>query len=99
MKIHIPTPLRQYAEKKSALDVNGRTVGEGLRIIIQIVSPDIDRIRVAGRGDVNVEKAREQRLAAERPVFVARDVRLAPAPAALVVAIAPAQVGQRRFQR
>ena len=31
MKIHIPTPLRQYAEKKAALDVNGRTVGEGLR--------------------------------------------------------------------
>jgi MoaD family protein len=31
MKIHIPTPLRQYAEKKAALQISGSTVGEGLR--------------------------------------------------------------------
>jgi molybdopterin converting factor small subunit len=31
MKIHIPTPLRQYADKKAALQVSGATVGEGLR--------------------------------------------------------------------
>jgi MoaD family protein len=31
VKIHIPTPLRQYAEKKAALDVTGKNVGEGLR--------------------------------------------------------------------
>ena len=30
MKIHIPTPLRQYAEKKDTVEVAGRTVGEGL---------------------------------------------------------------------
>ena len=30
MKIHIPTPLRQYAEKKDVVEVGGRTVGEGL---------------------------------------------------------------------
>ena len=30
MKIHIPTPLRQYAEKKDVVEVGGQTVGEGL---------------------------------------------------------------------
>ena len=30
MKILIPTPLRQYAEKQAAIDVNGTTVGEAL---------------------------------------------------------------------
>jgi len=31
MKIHIPTPLRQYADKKPALTVDGSTVAEGLQ--------------------------------------------------------------------
>jgi adenylyltransferase/sulfurtransferase len=31
MKIHIPTPLRQYAGKSPALNVSGSTVAEGLR--------------------------------------------------------------------
>ena len=30
MKILIPTPLRQYADKKDAIEVNGATVGEAL---------------------------------------------------------------------
>jgi sulfur-carrier protein len=30
MKILIPTPLRQYAEKKDLVEVAGRTVAEGL---------------------------------------------------------------------
>ncbi len=30
MKIHIPTPLRQYAEKKAAVEVRGVSVAEGL---------------------------------------------------------------------
>ncbi len=30
MKILIPTPLRQYAEKNDAVDVNAGTVGEAL---------------------------------------------------------------------
>jgi molybdopterin converting factor small subunit len=30
MKIHIPTPLRQYADKQDAAEVAGRTAGEGL---------------------------------------------------------------------
>jgi len=29
-KIHIPTPLRQYAGKQPAVDVKGSTVGEAL---------------------------------------------------------------------
>ena len=30
MKIHIPTPLRQYADKKDVAEVAGGTAGEGL---------------------------------------------------------------------
>jgi len=30
MKILIPTPLRQYADKQAAIDINGATVGEAL---------------------------------------------------------------------
>lgn len=30
MKILIPTPLRQYAAKRDAIDLNARTVGEAL---------------------------------------------------------------------
>lgn len=30
MKIQIPTPLRQYADKKDVAEVAGRTAGEGL---------------------------------------------------------------------
>ena len=30
MKIHIPTPLRQYADKKDTIEVEAGTVGEAL---------------------------------------------------------------------
>ena len=30
MRVNIPTPLRQYAEKSAAVEVNGRTVAEAL---------------------------------------------------------------------
>ena len=30
MKILIPTPLRQYADKQAAIDIQGSTVGEAL---------------------------------------------------------------------
>ena len=30
MKIHIPTPLRQYAEKRDTVDVQAGTVGDAL---------------------------------------------------------------------
>jgi MoaD family protein len=30
MKILIPTPLRQYADKQSAIDIQGSTIGEAL---------------------------------------------------------------------
>ena len=30
MKIHIPTPLRQYVEKNATVEVPGKTVAEGL---------------------------------------------------------------------
>ncbi len=30
MKILIPTPLRQYADKQAAIEINGNTVGEVL---------------------------------------------------------------------
>jgi adenylyltransferase/sulfurtransferase len=34
MKVHIPTPLRQYAEKRDAVDVPAKTVGEALDELI-----------------------------------------------------------------
>ena len=33
-KIHIPTPLRQYAGKQPAVEVKGSTVGEALRGLV-----------------------------------------------------------------
>lgn len=30
MKVHIPTPLRQYTDKQSTVDVSAATVGEAL---------------------------------------------------------------------
>jgi len=33
MKVLIPTALRQYAEKKAAVEVNGRTVQEALNAL------------------------------------------------------------------
>ena len=42
MKIHIPTPLRQYAEKKAALDVSGGTIAEGLRNLT-VQHPDLKK--------------------------------------------------------
>ena len=42
MKIHIPTPLRQYADKKDTIELNAPTVGEALS---QLTSrhPDLRR--------------------------------------------------------
>lgn len=34
MKIIIPTPLRQYAEKQDTVEVQGATVGEGLQQLV-----------------------------------------------------------------
>ncbi len=31
MRIHIPTPLRQYADKKDSVEVNAGTVGDALQ--------------------------------------------------------------------
>lgn len=42
MKILIPTPLRQYAEKKDVIEVGGRTVGEGLSALTSRY-PDLRR--------------------------------------------------------
>jgi molybdopterin converting factor small subunit len=42
MKIHIPTPLRAYAEKKPSLHVSGGTVGEGLRNLTS-THPDLKK--------------------------------------------------------
>ncbi len=41
-KIHIPTPLRQYAGKQPAVDVNGSTVGEALSGLVT-QHPDLRR--------------------------------------------------------
>jgi molybdopterin converting factor small subunit len=41
-KIHIPTPLRQYAGKQPAVDVKGSTVGEALSGLIS-QHPDLRR--------------------------------------------------------
>jgi sulfur-carrier protein len=35
MKIFIPTPLRQYAEKNSVVEVPGATVAQGLQALTQ----------------------------------------------------------------
>jgi len=42
MKIHIPTPLRQYAAKKDTVDVPGKTVGEALSGLVS-KHPDLKR--------------------------------------------------------
>ena len=42
MKILIPTPLRQYAEKKDAVDVSARTVGDALAALTSR-HPDLRR--------------------------------------------------------
>jgi molybdopterin converting factor small subunit len=42
MKIHIPTPLRQYADKKDTVDVPAKTVGEALSGLIS-KHPDLKR--------------------------------------------------------
>ena len=41
-KIHIPTPLRQYAGKQPAIEVKGATVGEALSGLIS-QHPDLRR--------------------------------------------------------
>ncbi len=40
MKVLIPTPLRQYAEKKDAVEVSAATVGEALSQLTS-VHPDL----------------------------------------------------------
>jgi molybdopterin converting factor small subunit len=42
MKVLIPTPLRQYAEKKDAIELPARTVGEALSGLTS-VHPDLRR--------------------------------------------------------
>jgi adenylyltransferase/sulfurtransferase len=41
-KIHIPTPLRQYAGKQSAVEVKAGTVGEALTTMVS-QHPDLRR--------------------------------------------------------
>lgn len=41
-KIHIPTPLRQYAGKQPAVEVSARTVGEALSTLVS-EHPDLRR--------------------------------------------------------
>src|SRR5438067_13466650 len=41
-KIHIPTPLRQYAGKQPAVEVKGGTVGEALSGLVS-AHPDLRR--------------------------------------------------------
>jgi molybdopterin converting factor small subunit len=42
MKIHIPTPLRQYADKKDTIEVPGNTIGEALSGLVS-QHPDLRR--------------------------------------------------------
>jgi MoaD family protein len=35
-KIHIPTPLRQYVGKQTAVDVQGATVGEAMNSLVAL---------------------------------------------------------------
>jgi len=41
-KVHIPTPLRQYAGKHSAVDVKASTIGEALNGLVS-QHPDLRR--------------------------------------------------------
>jgi molybdopterin converting factor small subunit len=41
-KIHIPTPLRQYAAKQADVGVNGKTIGEALSDLVS-KHPDLRR--------------------------------------------------------
>ncbi len=41
-KIHIPTPLRQYAGKQPSIDVQGSTVGEALSGLVTL-HPELRR--------------------------------------------------------
>ena len=41
-KIHIPTPLRQYAGKQAAVEIRGATVGEALSGLVS-QHPDLRR--------------------------------------------------------
>ena len=42
MKIHIPTPLRQYADKKDMVEVSANTVGDALSGLVS-QHPDLRR--------------------------------------------------------
>src|SRR5437660_851140 len=42
MKVHIPTPLRQYVDKRETVEVSGNTVSEGLKALITR-HPDLRR--------------------------------------------------------
>ncbi len=42
MKIHIPTPLRQYADKKDTVEVSAKTVGDALSGLVS-KHPDLRR--------------------------------------------------------
>jgi adenylyltransferase/sulfurtransferase len=42
MKVLIPTPLRQYADKKDAVEVSAKTVGEALSQLTQ-AHPDLKK--------------------------------------------------------
>ncbi len=41
-KIHIPTPLRQYAGKQAAVEVHGATVGEAMTALLAL-HPELRR--------------------------------------------------------
>ncbi len=41
-KIHIPTPLRQYAGKQSTVDVSGTTVAEAMNALVA-AHPDLKK--------------------------------------------------------
>jgi len=51
MKVLIPTPLRQYAGKKSSIDVAAGTVGEALQLLAT-ENPDLRRHLYTDDGDL-----------------------------------------------
>jgi molybdopterin converting factor small subunit len=48
-KIHIPTPLRQYASKQSTVEVKGATVGEAMNDLL-VQHPELRRHLYADDG-------------------------------------------------
>ena len=51
MKIQIPTPLRQYTDKKDSVDVTAATVGDAMQALLAL-HPDLQRHLYTDEGKI-----------------------------------------------